>query len=212
MSKFTDLLAELSRNDDCQPCYNGIDIRETEVVYQKRLEALYNDALGELISTSIDKDIIIKRLKEIQENQSCFYYPSAEEIESRRSEEKNNDSESLKSETDYLEFVRKCIELQRYYLNRFRAYFTDVVVQDERDIEVEVLDTTKTDNAKDTNVIIKGVNGLARFLGCGTNKAQEILNSGILQKNGIAYRTGKGWRYKKNELSEFIKKNPNAFR
>lgn len=212
MSKFTDLLAELSRNDDCQPCYNGVDIIETEVVYQKRLEALYNDAIGELISTSIDKDIIIKRLKEIQENQSCFYYPSAEEIESRRNEEKHNDSDSLKSETDFLEFVKKCIELQRYYLNRFRAYFTDADVQDERDKEVEVLDVTKTENAKDADDIIKGVKGLAKFLGCCTNTAQNILNKGILQKNGLARMTGRAWRFKKEELADFIKKNPKIFR
>ena len=31
MSKIADLLAELSRNDDRQPCYNGVKVEETEI-------------------------------------------------------------------------------------------------------------------------------------------------------------------------------------
>ena len=41
--------------------------------------------------------------------------------------------------------------------------------------------------------LIHGVSGLAKHLGCGKNKAQNILNSNILQEEGIAYRVGNRW-------------------
>ena len=214
MSKIAALLTELSRNDDKQPCYNGVGIEESEIAYQRVLEKLYNDAVNELLSTSMDKDLIIKRLDDVQEHQSYFYYPTREEIQGRRGEEMQNDSESLRRETDYLEFMMKCIELQRYYLGRFGSYFTDAHSQkmDEQETTADNrLNTEKRDNEIE-DAIIKGVEGLAVFLGCGKTKAQEILNSNVLQKAGVAYRMGKGWRFNKGKLSSFMKDNPEIFR
>ena len=214
MSKIAALLTELSRNDDKQPCYNGVGIEESEIAYQRVLEKLYNDAVNELLSTSIDKDLIIKRLDDVQERQSYFYYPTREEIQGRRGEEMQNDSESLRRETDYLEFMMKCIELQRYYLGRFGSYFTDAHSQktDEQETTADNRLNTEKRDTEIEDAIIKGVEGLAVFLGCGKTKAQEILNSNVLQKAGVAYRMGKGWRFNKGKLSSFMKDNPEIFR
>ena len=56
--------------------------------------------------------------------------------------------------------------------------------------------------------LIKGINGLAEFIGCGITKAQNILNSGILQERNIAYRAGKRWRFNKTLLSELLQAEP----
>lgn len=214
MSKIAALLAELSRNDDRQPYYNGVGIEESEIAYQRVLDKLYNDAIDELLSISVDKDLIIKRLDDIQESQSYFYYPTREEIQDRRGEERQNDSESLRQETDYLEFMMKCIDLQRYYLDRFGSYFTNAQPQktDEQETTTDNQQNTEKEDAEIDDAIIKGVEGLAAALGCGKTKAQEILNSNVLQEAGIAYRMGKGWRLNKEELSAFIKDNPEIFR
>lgn len=215
MSKIAALLTELSRNDDKQPCYNGVRIEESEIAYQRVLDKLYNDAIDEMLSTSVDKDLIIKRLDDVQEYQSYFYYPTREEIQDRRDEEMQNDSESLRQETDYLDFMMKCIELQRYYLGKFGSYFTDEHSQktDEQETAADNrLNTEKRDAEIEDANIIKGVEGLAVFLGCGKTKAQEILNSNVLQEAGIAYRMGRGWRLKKEKLSSFMKDNPEIFR
>ena len=214
MSKIAALLAELSRNDDRQPYYNGVGIEESEIAYQRVLDKLYNDAIDELLSISVDKDLIIKRLDDVQECQSYFYYPTREEIQGRRDEEKQSKSESLKQETDYLEFMMKCIDLQRYYLDRFGSYFTNAQPQktDEQETTTDNQQNTAKSDAEIEDAIIKGVEGLAVALGCGKTKAQEILNSNVLQEAGIAYRMGKGWRLNKEELSAFIKDNPEIFR
>lgn len=209
MSKIADLFAELSRNDDRQPCYNGVSMAETEIAYQRILDKLYNDAVVELLFVSIDKNLLIKRMGEIQDSQSCFYCPSKEEIQGRRDEEKQGKSESLKQETDYLEFLMKCVVLQRHYLNRFSVYLSDTHTQDA--VEPEPTESNSQSTKKE-DAIIKGVEGLAKYLGCGKTKAQDIINSGKLQKAGIAYRAGKGWRFNSEKLDAFIKDNPTAFR
>ena len=56
--------------------------------------------------------------------------------------------------------------------------------------------------------LIKGVNGLAEFLGCCLTKAQNIMNSGVLQERDIAYRAGKRWRFNKTLLAELLQEEP----
>ena len=215
MSKIADLLAELSRNDDRQPCYNGVKVEETEIAYQRILDKLYNDAVVELLSVSFDKDLLIKRLGEIQDSQSCFYCPSKEEIQGRRDEEKQSKSDSLKQETDYLEFMMNCVVFQRHYLSRFREYLSDNHTQEAAEPEPtdSSLNSKEKEKEKEDDKI-KGVEGLAKYLGCGKTKAQDIINKNkeTFRKTGVSIEIGKGWRFNKEKLDEFIKSNPTAFR
>ena len=56
--------------------------------------------------------------------------------------------------------------------------------------------------------LIKGVNGLAEFLGCCLTKAQNIMNSGVLQERDIAYRAGNRWRFNKTLLARLLEEEP----
>ena len=56
--------------------------------------------------------------------------------------------------------------------------------------------------------LIHGVSGLAKHLGCGKNKAQNILNSNILQEEGIAYRVGNRWIINPNSLDGLLEEKP----
>lgn len=210
MSKIADLFTELSRNDDRQPCYNGVKVEETEIAYQRILDKLYNDAVVELLSVSFDKNLLIKRLGEIQDSQSCFYCPLKEEIQGRREEEKQSKSESLKQETDYLEFMRKCVELQRHYLNRFRDYLSENHIQEAKAPEPEPTESSLK-SKEDEDGKIRGVGGLAKYLGCGKTKAQAIINKNrdIFQETGVGKNFGV-WSFDKEKLDEFIKSNPKA--
>lgn len=56
--------------------------------------------------------------------------------------------------------------------------------------------------------LIKGIHGLAEFLGCGSTKAQNIINSGALQERNIAYRAGNRWRFNKTLLTRLLEDEP----
>lgn len=76
-------------------------------------------------------------------------------------------------------------------------------------IEESEAEESKHSQIKDEpRELIKGINGLAEFLGCGTTKAQNIMNSGVLQEREIAYRAGNRWRFNKTLLAELLQEEP----
>lgn len=74
------------------------------------------------------------------------------------------------------------------------------------EFETEVIKQTPME--VEPRELIKGINGLADFLGCGTTKAQNIINSGILQERNIAYRAGNRWRFNKTLLTRLLEEKP----
>ncbi len=74
--------------------------------------------------------------------------------------------------------------------------------------EFETEETNQTPLEVEPRELIKGVNGLAEFLGCGSTKAQNIINSGVLQERDIAYRAGNRWRFNKTLLTRLLEEEP----
>ena len=74
--------------------------------------------------------------------------------------------------------------------------------------EYESEEDNQTEMDNEPRELIKGITGLANYLGCGTTKAQEIMNSGILQERDIAYRAGNRWRFNKTLLTRLLQKEP----
>ena len=74
--------------------------------------------------------------------------------------------------------------------------------------EFETEETKQTPLEVEPRELIKGVNGLAEFLGCGSTKAQNIINSGVLQERDIAYRAGNRWRFNKTLLTRLLEEEP----
>lgn len=74
--------------------------------------------------------------------------------------------------------------------------------------EFEAEESEQSQIKNEPRELIKGVSGLAEFLDCGMTKAQSIMNSGILQEKGIAYRAGNRWRFNKTLLSRLLEQEP----
>ena len=74
--------------------------------------------------------------------------------------------------------------------------------------EFETEETNQTPLEVEPRELIKGVSGLADFLACGNTKAQNIINSGILQERDIAYRAGNRWRFNKTLLTRLLEEEP----
>ena len=74
--------------------------------------------------------------------------------------------------------------------------------------EIEAEESKPTPIKDEPRELIKGIDGLAEFLSCGTTKAQNIMNSGILQERSIAYRAGNRWRFNKTLLTRLLEEEP----
>ena len=149
-----------------------------------------------------------------------------EDVEALKRDTIGNTSASVKAEIELGCFVVQMHGIQRYYQHTLLTFLGNLLgvptqpVTDEPDTKVEDVEPTQIPQIDEPRTapqiederIIKGVKGLGKYLGCGTTKAQEILNSGLLKPNAIAYFTGKGWRINREKLDKFISENPYAFK
>ena len=186
--------------------YNDICLDEASISFQKRLHRLYEDALAEIPLLSQDtKEGFVKIIDKYAESQRLFDVPDESILESMNREiEAGNNNVSLRTERDFVKMICECVSLQKYYLGEFATaigYQAKTTYAENNDVEITT--TTSTDDN-----LIKGVKGLADFLGCGINTAQNIVNSEILLNKKIQYNTGKGWRFRKDKLTELLEKEP----
>lgn len=186
--------------------YNGITLEESSVAFQRRLHRLYEDALVDIpLLAQESKDVFGDIIERYAESQQLFDVPDESVLESMNREiELGNTNANLKQERDFVKMICECVSLQKYYLNEFAAAIGYTSTGSPTTTFVEVKEQVST---SDEN-LIKGVKGLAAFLGCGTNTAQNIINDGILLKKKIQYRTGDGWRFRKDKLTELLEKEP----
>ena len=186
--------------------YNGITLEESSVAFQRRLHRLYEDALVDIPLLAQDsKDVFGDIIERYAESQQLFDVPDESVLESMNREiELGNTNANLKQERDFVKMICDCVSLQKYYLGEFASaigYQAKTTYNESN--YVEVATTSSTDDN-----LIKGVKGLAKYLGCGVNTAQNIINSEILLNKKIQYSTGDGWRFRKDKLTELLEKEP----
>ena len=186
--------------------YNGITLEESSVAFQRRLHRLYEDALVDIpLLSQESKDVFGDIIERYAESQQLFDVPDESVLESMNREiELGNTNANLKQERDFVKMICECVSLQKYYLNEFAAAIGYTSTDSPTTTSVEVKEQVSTTDAN----LIKGVKGLADFLGCGINTAQNIIKSEILLKRKIQYNTGKGWRFRKDKLTELLEKEP----
>lgn len=186
--------------------YNGVTLEESSVAFQRRLHRLYEDALVDIpLLAQESKDVFGDIIERYAESQQLFDVPDESVLESMNREiELGNTNTNLRQERDFVKMICECVSLQKYYLGEFATaigYQAKTTYAESNDVEI-----TTTTSADDN--LIKGVKGLAAFLGCGTNTAQNIINSEILLNKKIQYATGDGWRFRKDKLTDLLEKEP----
>ena len=186
--------------------YNDITLEETSMAFQKRLHRLYEDALLEIPFLSTEaKEGFVNIIDRYAESQRLFDVPDETILASMNREiEAGNTNVSLRTERDFVKMICDCVSLQKYYLKEFADAIGYTSTGSPTTTSVEVKEQVST---SDEN-LIKGVKGLAAFLSCGINTAQNIIKDGILLKKKIQYRTGDGWRFRKDKLTDLLEKEP----
>ena len=189
--------------------YNDIGVRESELSYYNKIAPMYSAAVIALVSVPTEKYAILQGLlEEVENKQECFEMPSDELLNSLMHDynQSNNRVRGLKDDYDYLCFVRNCMRMQMDFLEKFKKKFPSSGREKSDNVKTQEGTPTNTTNQ---NEPIKGVKGLAKYLKICTTKAQDVINSNILQDNGIAYRVGKGWNFNPQKLDELLAKEPN---
>ena len=209
--------------------YNDIDISQGTEYYQRMLSAMHENVEQMLLELSVSGQhqmlqALYGKVTEIYEQP--YDIITIDAVEALKRDTVDNTSASIKAEIELGYFVVQMHGIQRYYQHTLLKFIGNLLglstepVTDDDDIEVEDEEPTQSvlvravDNApqSDDKRIIKGVVGLGVYLGCGTTKAQEILNSGLLKPNAVAYRSGRAWRINAEKLDRLLADNPDIFK
>ena len=209
--------------------YNDIDISQGTEYYRRMLYSMHENVEQMLLELSVSGQhqmlqALYVKVTDIYEQP--YDILTIEDVEALKRDTIGNTTPSVQAEIELGYFVVQMHGIQRYYQHTLLKFIGNLLgipaepVADDDDIEVEDEEPTPSvlvrvvENApqSDDKRIIKGVVGLGEYLGCGTTKAQEILNSGLLRTNAVAYRSGKGWRINAEKLDKLLADNPDVFK
>ncbi len=211
LKKMEELIKELRRCEilEADQKYNGITLRQGVEAYRLKIEAMYSDCLVFVLS---NKPVNIEAiLNDIRLTQKDFDVPSVEYIASYKEDFIRYGTDSLRRAYEFGQFVRDCVDVQAEYLQRLYSLFgidapNEVANQHIEGSDEAVEEPPTSDVTSPTYV--KGVRGLAQELHCGTNKAQGILNNGILQQKGVAWHIGRTWNINVKKLKQLLQDEP----
>ena len=209
--------------------YNDIDISQGSEYYHKMLSVMHENVEQMLLELSADGQhqmlqALYVKVTDIYEQP--YDVLTIDDVETLKRDTAGNRTASVEAEIELGYFVVQMHSIQRYYQHTLLTFLGNLLgvqiqpVTDKTDTEVEDVEPTQTSQIDEPHTapqskderIIKGVKGLGRYLGCGTTKAQEILNSGLLRTNAVAYRSGKGWRINAEKLDKLLADNPDIFK
>lgn len=209
--------------------YNDIDISQGTEYYQRMLYAMHENVEQMLLELSVSGQhqmlqALYVKVTDIYEQP--YDVLTIEDVEALKRDTIGNTSASVKAEIELGYFVVQMHSIQRYYQHTLLTFLgnllgvqtqpatneTDIEVEDDEPTQTPQIDKLHTAPRSEDERIIKGVKGLGEYLGCGTTKAQEILNSGLLKPNAVAYRSGKAWRINAEKLDKLLADNPDVFK
>lgn len=209
--------------------YNDIDISQGTEYYRRMLYAMHENVEQMLLELSADGQhqmlqALYVKVTDIYEQP--YDVLTIDDVETLKRDTAGNRTASVEAEIELGYFVVQMHSIQRYYQHTLLTFLGNLLgiqkqaVTDKTDTEVEDIEPTLTPQIDEPHTapqsederIIKGVKGLGKYLGCGITKAQEILNSGLLRTNAVAYRSGKGWRINAEKLDKLLADNPDIFK
>lgn len=192
--------------------YNGISYAESSMAYEQKLQVLFNNFKIAVIDALENGTSQTKALyNELSELETRYYdVPDDGIIQSMEHDYETLQTKPLEQEIKEAKFLKEMHGEQMLFIKQGKTFLCGLLEEQfvppqQIAVDTEIIEEDSSDN------IIYEIKGLMNYLKCGKTKAQDIVSSGILKNKGIQYWSG-GWRFKRKELSEYLKDNPDALR
>ena len=204
--------------------YNGIDINQGTETYYTILSGMRNKAEQALLTLSttgqdLALNAIYGKVIELLEQPVDIISQSA--VDALKEDfPLQNRTQAIQADIELGQFIIDMRKVQLYYIKELTSFMRTLLhiptgenseAQQATETKIKDIVDNKEPQQKPDKRVIKGVKGLKAHLGIGLTKAQEILNSGILQKRGIAYKNGKAWRINAEKLDNLLANEPYIF-
>lgn len=193
--------------------YNGISNIQGCDYYNELLSQMNSES--EIFLCSLPQNQLIAIHSKIVE--ICEWQYDVITWESVESLKRDSKGENNRKDIELGEHVVAMFGVQDYYRHKLRRFIEDLLGFNNNTIEgkEEVAIKENNDFQDDTDTklpnreVIKGVAGLAKYLGFGKTMAQAIIHSELLMTNGSQYRAGKSWFFNPEKIEDLLKENPN---
>ena len=214
MKRISDFLNECAKCELEQPTYNGFHDDDN---YSSYLKKMYEGAVSALLENNVETmmSAIRTRYAEVETGMEYADFPPPETLLRMKEDCKISHTESLKKECDYLEMARRCRDMQLYFFSEFSKYLqVDGRGGLDMKTRVETSDSEESSkvDARGGEDLIRGIRELAKYLRCGGNKANAIVQSGVLKEAGVQFKMGNTNCFSKKKLEEVLSSNPYIFK
>lgn len=212
MKRITDFLNECGKCEwSEEPYYNGFLDEDNYDIYISRL---YDNAVSALVEHGKDASLqtIKRRCTEIAEKIKYSDFPSDKGLSDMREEVRTTTNDNFRKSYNHLLMSKQCRGRQLYLFSEFQKYLQEEEGTVEETSKQPTVIVEPVDISKDQDEIIKGVRQLAKFLHCGTNRANEIAKSGILVSEGVQFKFGNANHFHKKKLVELLTSKPDLFK
>ena len=195
--------------------YNGIMYREGRETYNIKLNSMltsFKNSVMEILLTEKHQPIIDTIFNEIEKIEEQYYdIPDRDYLRMMERDYQGSNNQSLLKSIREARFLNEMVEVQRYYVSQAKEYVTSLLGEEQTKTVVKQQDEPPVISDGNKEKIIKGVDGLAKYLHIGKTKAQAIINSKILEDNKIQFYSG-GHRFKRDKLDALLEEKPNLFK
>ena len=155
--------------------YNGIMLEESSVAFQKKLQCLYEDALMEIPLLNNDvKNGFVGIIDRYKECQNGFDVPDELCLTSMNKEiVRGNRNPQLIKQRDFVQMLRECVSLQKYYLNEF-AIDIGYTSEEQQELLNQPQTLSDTENTNGAELVDEGGNDKQQGL---QNQSQTLLDT-----------------------------------
>ena len=155
--------------------YNGIMLEESSVAFQKKLQCLYEDALMEIPLLNNDvKNGFVGIIDRYKECQNGFDVPDELCLTSMNKEiVRGNRNPQLIKQRDFVQMLRECVSLQKYYLNEF-AIDIGYTSEEQQELLNQPQTLSDTENTNGEELVDEGGNDKQQGL---QNQSQTLLDT-----------------------------------
>lgn len=212
MKRITDFLNECGKCEwSEEPYYNGFPDEENYDIYISRL---YDNAVSALVEYGDKASLqtIKRRCADIAEKIKYSDFPTDKALSYQKEEVGATTNDNFRKSYNHLLMSKQCRDRQLYLFSMFQKYLqTDESTVEETSKQPTVI-AEPVEVPKNKDEIIKGVRRLAKFLQCGTNRANAIARSEILIRECVQFRVGNANCFNKRKLMELLTSKPDLFK
>ena len=199
--------------DITQAYYNGVSYEEGPETYRRRMGSQFADFKAAIIELSLQENAqksLSAILADFKAGLEHYWdIPDEETLAALQNDYIKENVPSMLTTIREIKFLQQMNAVQRSMAQEATLFIERIVtVEETKEYSTQQGIEEPKEKIDEQPKIISGTKGLADYLGCCPSTAFKIISSRVLVKDAIQYKVGENWKFNREKLDKYIKKNP----